>query len=346
MERGNRESGNEEGSYYQTRQYTCIQFRKKQTERLYLTLCGVERCAPGYSVGPYAREHYHLHVILSGRGTLKIGDQTWHLHGNQAFLLKPFDTAFYQADPEDPWHYCWLTFDGTAARRCMDAAGFPDGVHVRECYVDAGELLRPLRRLLDCAEPTVSNELRRMSLAMEFLALVIDSNRQGETAVRERTGDSPDGYVEQALDMIHLHYSSIRIGEVARYIGINRSYLTKIFREKMKVSPQEYLLRFRLNLSCDLLLNTNASIQEIAQKVGYENPLTFSKIFKRAYVISPRGFRQNGGAEGWEQPDLPGKALPGEEAAERPRQAALLLDVPSMEAVLSDVSEKDPPGHA
>lgn len=290
-------TGNEQFDYYQTSRYTCMRFRQRQSETLYLTLCGVEQCVPGYAVGPFARDHYHLHVVLSGRGILQTGGTSCHIHANQMFLLKPCETAYYEADREDPWQYCWLTFDGSAAQNCMEAAGFSEGVCVRECFADSSRLLEPIRRLLDCTEPTAASELRRMSLAMEFLARVIESNRSGETAVRRRRNDSSDLYVDRALDMIHLNYASLRIGDIARSIGVNRSYLTKIFREKMGISPQEFLLHFRLNLGCNLLLTTNASIQEIAQKVGYENPLTFSKIFKSVYGISPRSYRHQGGAE-------------------------------------------------
>ena len=57
-------------------------------------------------------------------------------------------------------------------------------------------------------------------------------------------------------------------------------------------SPQEYLLQCRLRHACKLLSETNNPIQEIARNVGYDNPLTFSKIFKSYYGISPRAFRE------------------------------------------------------
>jgi AraC-like DNA-binding protein len=105
-------------------------------------------------------------------------------------------------------------------------------------------------------------------------------------------------YVNHALDYIRKNYDTIRVTDVARYIGINRSYLTNIFKKKMGVSPQEYLLQYRLDKGSKLLLETRMSIQEVAQKIGYDNPLTFSKMFKSVYGVSPRNYRLQGGGAG------------------------------------------------
>ena len=275
--------------------YTCLHCRQKQTEDIYMTFCGVEQCPRGFTVGPWARKNYHLHVILSGKGTLEVRGKRFQLHKNQAFLLKPGEEARYEADGKDPWRYCWVSYNGKKAKRYLEAAGFPDGVNVQDCYVDTHAFLRIVQRLLECTELTVYNELRRLGLAMEFLALTVESAARGEGAAQRRHDYPPDVYVDHALDMIHLNYAQLTVSGLARAIGINRSYLTHIFKRRMGVSPQEYLLRFRLEKGRQLLLTTSLSIQEIGRQAGYENSLTFSKMFKSAYGISPLNYRMGGG---------------------------------------------------
>ena len=275
--------------------YTCLRCRQRQTEDIYMTFCGVEQCPRGFTVGPRTRKNYHLHVILSGRGTLEVRGERFQLHQNQAFLLKPGEEIRYQADQKAPWRYCWVAYNGKRAKSYLDAAGFPDGVNVRDCHVDTHAFLRIVQRLLECTEVTVYNELRRLGLALEFLSLMMESAARGEGAAQRRHDYPPDVYVDHALDMIRLNYAKVTVSALARYIGINRSYLTHIFKRRMGVSPQEYLLRFRLDRGRQLLLTTDFSIQEIGRQVGYENSLTFSKMFKNAYGISPRNYRLRGG---------------------------------------------------
>ena len=84
-----------------------------------------------------------------------------------------------------------------------------------------------------------------------------------------RHDDSCDIYVDHALDVIRCQYATVKIRDIARHIGINRSYLTNIFKKRTGLSPQEYLLRYRLNIACRLLLTTNYPIQEVARQIGY-----------------------------------------------------------------------------
>ncbi len=278
--------------FFKTNRYTCMRMRysQKQTEEIYMTLCGVEHCVANQTFGPIVREEYHLHAILSGKGTVEVDGKTQQIHRKQLFLVKPGEMTSYQADEEDPWCYCWLSFAGTNAKYYMDAAGFTNGVNVRNCYVDPQEFLILIQRLLEYTEVNVACDLRRLGISLEYLALAVESNTMNEHAIHHHAY-SPDVYVRHALDFIRMNYETAKVNDIAKYIGINRSYLTNIFKKKMGISPQEYLLQYRLNMGRQLLLTTDLSIQDVAQKIGYENPLTFSKMFKNAYGVSPRNYR-------------------------------------------------------
>jgi AraC family transcriptional regulator of arabinose operon len=146
-----------------------------------------------------------------------------------------------------------------------------------------------IEKILGLTELTIANELRRNSYMYELLALLIETKSPKKDV---RHDFSPDLYVQYAIQFIHLNYAHIKVNDIAKYIGINRSYLTTIFKNKLDVSPQEYLVSYRLNKGKQLLHTTNLSIQEIAARIGYDNPLTFSKMFKNTYGKSPRHYRQ------------------------------------------------------
>lgn len=277
--------------YIDTRRVTCLTCRQILTEDIYLTFCGIEQCVPGFIVGPRVRNNYHLHVIISGKGTLLTEGREYQLHANQVFLLKPGKEVFYKADAEDPWRYCWISFNGRIAQRYMDMAGFVDRVSALDCTVDSQVFLSLTRQILDCSEVAVYNDLRRLGLMLEFISSLIEAclKSKGHTA---RHGDySSDVYVQYAIDLIHDNYNKVRVDDMARYIGINRSYLTNIFKKKTGMSPQQYLMQYKLKKARELLMDTDLPIQDIAMQVGYDNPLTFSKIFKNYYGESPRMYR-------------------------------------------------------
>jgi YesN/AraC family two-component response regulator len=59
------------------------------------------------------------------------------------------------------------------------------------------------------------------------------------------------------------------------------------------MSPQEFLIRYRMDKASEFMLTNSLSISEISRSVGYEDPLAFSKIFKKIKGASPREFREH-----------------------------------------------------
>ncbi len=265
----------------------------KDNEELYLVECGIERCRPGKSFGPVTRREYHVHIILDGKGVLEMGGVSYSLGRGQIFTLMPEIEHFYYADDEQPWHYAWFTFAGTRAAYFMEKAGITESHPVRETYVEPEQFLMFIEKMLSRHQLTVANELGRTSQLYEAMVLLVDSwNQKTGSPEKKASYDySADVYVNSAVEYIHGHYSTIRVNDIASYLGISRYYLSHIFKEKLHVSPQEYLLNYRLERSAMLLRTTALSVQEISEKAGYENPLTFSKIFKNAYGLSPKNYR-------------------------------------------------------
>ena len=291
-------------NYYKTERYTCLCDVQMQIKNIFMTSAGIEFCTPGKSFGPLRRADYHLHAVVSGKGYLKIGgNEEIEIHGNQFFLVKSDEVTYYRADTKDPWYYSWVSFSGSEAQRYMEAAGFTEGVNVLECFVDMQKVLECARKLVACSEVSPAFEVRRLGYMLEYISLAIESCVKADYWGQAHKYEySPDVYVSHALEYIQFNYSSIKINDVARYIGINRSYLTNIFKKKVGISPQKYLLQYRMNIACNLLLTSKLSVQEISQRIGYDNPLTFSKMFKGFYGVSPRNYRNQEGKGGYANP--------------------------------------------
>ena len=260
---------------------------------LCLTVCGIERCKPDKFYGPTIRNDFHVHFILSGKGVLEMNGKSYSLHRGQIFTIPPDIETYYYADSDDPWQYTWISFAGTRAASFLEKAGITPDSPVRDCYIAPEDFLALTEKILNNHELTIHNELTRTAVLYEIIALLVDSWHQGLQKEHKsiQPDYSADTYVKHAVEYIHYNYASIRVSDIADYIGITRSYLTHIFKDRLHVSPQEYLLTYKLEQACRLLRTTSIPVQEIAEKVGYDNPLTFSKIFKNAYGVSPKNYR-------------------------------------------------------
>ena len=93
------------------------------------------------------------------------------------------------------------------------------------------------------------------------------------------------------MDYLDQNYAHVKTADVSAYLGINRTYLSAIFRKKMYMSPQEYLIQLRMDKSRQLL-QKNWPVYMIAQSVGYDDQLAFSRMFKKKFGVSPENFRK------------------------------------------------------
>ena len=70
------------------------------------------------------------------------------------------------------------------------------------------------------------------------------------------------------------------------------SWFIRNFKEYTELTPTQYLLSLRISNAQTLLESTNYNVTEIADIVGYDNPLYFSRIFKKQSGMSPSEFRR------------------------------------------------------
>ena len=99
----------------------------------FIDLClyqyGYEKCNPGHSFGPAARNHYLFHYILSGTGTLLADDtkgitQNYQIRSGQGFMIFPGQVTTYIADSNVPWEYLWVEFDGLRITEALSMTDF------------------------------------------------------------------------------------------------------------------------------------------------------------------------------------------------------------------------------
>ncbi len=111
--------------------------------------------------------------------------------------------------------------------------------------------------------------------------------------VRNQTDGGAQALFEKLSAYIHEHYMvPLTICQIAEQSGINRNRLSYVFNKYAGMGPGDYLLRYRLNRAKELLLAGEALVQEIAQAVGFNDPLYFSRVFKKQFGIAPSEFRK------------------------------------------------------
>lgn len=98
---------------------------------------------------------------------------------------------------------------------------------------------------------------------------------------------------EQMLKLVHERYDTeLTLEKCAEQLNFHPDYLRKAFRRGVGVNFSDYLGEYRLNVSKELLKNTDLTIAEIAQKMNYQNSQNFIRYFKKTVGITPGQFRE------------------------------------------------------
>jgi AraC-like DNA-binding protein len=260
---------------------------------LALLYCGREKCEPGHSYGPDMRSHYVFHLILSGNGMFKSSGKLFHLSAGQGFMLYPETQVYYSADIETPWEYIWVGFSGRSAARLLRRTALSPEMPVMqfpERFEAQGELMR---RIVEAVRAgSAEDMMESYGLFLEFLSNLAREKALNNNDVPVESGPQSGQYVERAKDFIRENLSrDITASDVARSLGLNRSYFCKIFAEACGRPPSRFIAWYRLNTAWHLLHYTSMPIAEISEHVGYNDPAYFTRCFTKWFGRPPRDER-------------------------------------------------------
>lgn len=246
--------------------------------------CGEEACAPGHFFGPAIRPHYLLHFILNGKGYYESRGKRYTVSKGEAFLIRPQEITYYEADKEEPWEYSWVAFDGEKTEEMLKRAGFINEKPI--CNIlkieDCARYLHQLIKVFDKAD---SNEYELIGLFYQIFSTAEMVYQKEEEAAEQ-------GYYVKALTFIRHNYGyDIKVTDIARYVGIDRTYLFKIFKHFLGKSVKDYLTEYRLLTAKYMLQRTTYNMTEVALSCGFYDLSSFSRNFKKAEGVTPMQYR-------------------------------------------------------
>ena len=222
---------------------------------------GYQYCEPGYGFGPSIRDYYVIHYIEKGKGLYKSKNGEHTVNAGEAFLIRPGDMAYYEADKDNPWEYIWIGFNGKLSEKFYDLPDVikPDGTLFAE---------------IKCLQETMIEE-RLCSIIFRLYCNLFENITE------------PD-HVGKVMGFINAKYmEDIKVSDIAGDLNLNRKYLSGLFKKKTGITMQEYLIRKRLTEG-KKLLEKGYNVSEAAVLSGYTDAFSFSKAFSAFFGKTPK----------------------------------------------------------
>jgi AraC-like DNA-binding protein len=261
---------------------------------LTLTMGGREHCNPDYVIARRDFPFYVLEYVLSGQGTVRLGRRRAELRPGVVFSFAPATDVEIHTNPRDPMvkYFLGIAGDGVVQRlrRCGVA---PGSVRQLAAHAEVTSVLEDLVR-----EGQRSGALARRIGATLFELLLLKIE---DTATLAPQASEPareaflrcKALIDTEADRINT------LEELAAAARVEASSVCRWFRRYQGTSPYQYLLRRKMNIAAEHLIEHGGFVKEAAQRVGFSDPYHFSRAFKAVHGIAPRAllqYRQTGGA--------------------------------------------------
>lgn len=235
---------------------------------------GQQECEGGFSVD-VPRPYWLLHYVVSGSGTFETANTSYTVAPSQIFVIHPHQTHKYTADANNPWHYIWIAFESDIDLPHLLETDVFSAPAAGKVFVDILSASK-----LDCGkEEYLSAKL------WELMSLLL----QMQNGMAHR----PNPYIAAAKEYISQNYAKdIKIADIARELNLDRTYFSTVFKKQTGISPQQFLVVYRLERAAELLVDGDGSVAEAAYAAGYGDIVNFSRMFKKHFGTSPSRYRE------------------------------------------------------
>jgi AraC-like DNA-binding protein len=148
------------------------------------------------------------------------------------------------------------------------------------------DVYKLLVKLVTLCQSTKSEELFQKNIGMQKLFTLLQNQ-----IMAPKICDY--AIVKDLIHYMNTHYGEdINLEKLAALAGLKKSKISYLFKKYTNKRPIDYLIHYRIKKALELLETTDLLICEVAERVGYQDPFYFSRLFKRHTGIAPTALRQ------------------------------------------------------
>ena len=237
--------------------------------------------SPFETYNPVGRDDYYLIYIVEGELFVDIDGKNHTAKKGSAVIFPP--KYLYKYGSNSCVHYLYAHFTGSYATDFLNECGFDN----LPCVIE-NDFSKEIKGKFDLMINTfLHNEtlsIQRCGCLLQEILIEISTN------ALDVANGSP---IKTSLKYIHSFFTSkIDVPNLAKMEGLSNSRYITVFKNQTGKSPNEYIIDLRIQFAKNLLDNTNMSVRQISESVGYHDQYFFSRLFKRHTGISPQEYKK------------------------------------------------------
>ena len=251
---------------------------------------------PGFSVAVHEHNFFQFFYVMDGTGYIYTNNLRYRAEAGKVFLCPPG----------------FVHKSGTMKNESMrtievkleikDRYLYNELVNISGCIdVDPAEIRGNIESMVVKVmhRDTLSRDIINMEMSLTLLKILRQlKNKETEDAVYYDSGimnfTGTGGIFAKMLDYINRNlHTPISLEDLAKLVGHDPAYLCRIFKREFGITPMKYINELKIIRAKELLMNSNMSITEISEHLGFNSVNYFSKCFKRKKNITAQGYKKS-----------------------------------------------------
>ena len=249
---------------------------------------------------PLANHHYRSRskgskqyifiYCTKGSGEITVNNKKTPINPNQFFIIPKNRKHIYRANNENPWSIYWFHFNGSLAEKIYNRYSKTE----TENYTDvpfSKNFIDQFNKIFDIFNNNyLIHQIEYANLlCLNFISSFIYQNFQSisNPLQIESLVDSVKDFLLDNLD------KNFTLNEIASKFNYSKSYLHTKFKLETGYSVLVFFKLKKVQKACEYLSYTDLSIKEISHKIGFDDPLYFSRTFKKFMGKSPRNYKKS-----------------------------------------------------
>ena len=238
---------------------------------------------------PHTHNHLELFYIVGGKGQFLIEDQLYPVNANNLVIINPSVTHTEVSLNSQPLEYIVLGIEGME----LATAEHSNGQFSILDHFESLEITGCLRNILREMEQknTGYEDICQAYMEILIIRLMRNISFTVPTAPQTASGNRQCAAVKRYID---LHFKeALTLEQLSEEAHMNKFYLSHAFKREYGISPINYMTHKRIEESKYLLAETDLSMSQIAQLLGFSSLSYFSQVFRKTQDVTPMEYRHS-----------------------------------------------------